>query len=401
MGEDWVQKYQPKSVNEIQGQNKPVGQLKNHVEKHEKGSKPVLLHGPPGTGKTSAVYAIAGDLNLEVVEVNASDVRNKQSIKDVVGGALEQQSLFSQGKIILVDEIDGLSGNQDRGGIQALTKLMKNSSYPIIFTANDPYDQKFSKLRRKCRMIQFGNLNYRSVAARLKDVMKAEGIEWEENALKKLARRADGDMRGAINDLQTIAGDGELTEEDLEVLGVRQRKDSIFDALKRVFKTTNADVARGAYDEIAEDLDEIFLWLEKNIPKEYKKPKDLARAYDALSIADVFYGRIQRWQHYRFYVYCYDLLSAGIALAKDEKYGGWTKYQRSQKPLKIWRANNKLKKKKDIAHKVATKTHTSISRAMQDTIPFFKLPFNKNESFATDITGFFDLSDDEVDWMKE
>ena len=59
-------------------------------------------------------------------------------------------------------------------------------------------------------------------------------------------------------------------------------------------------------------------WVEENIPREYKKNPDIARAFDALSIADTFFGRIRRWQYYRFYVYIYNLLSAGIAIAKEE-----------------------------------------------------------------------------------
>ena len=85
---------------------------------------------------------------------------------------------------------------------------------------------------------------------------------------------------------------------------------------------------------VKEDLDESFLWLEENLPKEYEG-KDLERAFDCLSRADVFKGRIRRWQHWRFLVYINDLMTAGIALSKDEKYKKVISYtpQKRSKPV--------------------------------------------------------------------
>ncbi|MFC1648584.1 replication factor C large subunit [Nanoarchaeota archaeon] len=397
---EWVQKYRPKSAKDIQGQDKAVGELKAGVQNFQKGDKPMLLFGPPGTGKTCSVYAVANDLNLEVVEVNASDVRNKDGINQIVGGAIGQQSLFSKGKIVLVDEIGGLSGQKDRGGVQAIMKLMDNSSFPVVMTANDPYVQKFSKLRTKCKMIEFGNLSYTSVASKLKEVAQAEGIKADDEALKTLARKVRGDLRAAVNDLQTLTGDSKkLKKKDVEDVDDRRRKDSIFNALMRIFKTTDSEIARTAYDEVETDLDEIFLWTENNIEEEYKKPEDIANAYDALSIADRFYGRIRRWQHYRFYVYIYDLLTAGIALSKQEKYKGFTKFKRSTKPLKIWRSNQKLAIKKGIAVKIAVKTHTSKKVAMQSTLPYLKAGMN-NKDFSQIAQDFYELDEGEVDWLR-
>jgi replication factor C large subunit len=98
---------------------------------------PLVLHGPPGTGKTASVHALARELDLELIEVNASDVRNKASINELLGAALGQQSLFFKGNVILVDEADGLSGTKDRGGLQAVLALVKEARYPVIITANE------------------------------------------------------------------------------------------------------------------------------------------------------------------------------------------------------------------------------------------------------------------------
>src|SRR3989338_2101399 len=121
-------KYAPKNTKGVIGQDEPIRHLKNFVFNFSKQKKKsALIYGPSGTGKTSCAYMIASEIGYEVIEVNASEFRNAEQINKKVGNAIKQQSLFAKGKIILVDEIDGLSGHEDRGGIQAITKLIQDS----------------------------------------------------------------------------------------------------------------------------------------------------------------------------------------------------------------------------------------------------------------------------------
>src|SRR5690242_14895374 len=115
----WVYKYAPKNSNEIIGQNKAIQKIIAYVTTYKQGKKPLLLTGPPGIGKTSCVYAVAQELDREIIEVNASDTRSKDAITSLVGAASKQQSLFFRSRIILIDEIDGVSGMSDRGAIPA------------------------------------------------------------------------------------------------------------------------------------------------------------------------------------------------------------------------------------------------------------------------------------------
>ena len=144
-----IRKYIPKTEKDIIGQEENLKQLKNFILNFKNQKKnSALIYGPSGTGKTCSVYAIANEIGFEVIEVNASDFRNAEQINQKVGNAIKQQSLFAKGKIILVDEIDGLSGREDRGGIQAITKLIEDSAFPIILTATNPFDNKFSSLKQ-------------------------------------------------------------------------------------------------------------------------------------------------------------------------------------------------------------------------------------------------------------
>ena len=107
MALQWTKKYEPKQAKDIVGQDEALKQIDGFVQGFAaQKKKALLLHGPSGSGKTSAMYVIAHKYDLEVVEVNASDARNKEQIDLKIKAALGQQSLFSKGKIILIDEID-------------------------------------------------------------------------------------------------------------------------------------------------------------------------------------------------------------------------------------------------------------------------------------------------------
>jgi replication factor C large subunit len=399
----WVDKYLPKNTSEVQGQNSVIEKILDFISNYKKQNKrAMLLHGPVGCGKTSSIHAIAKEKDLELIEVNASDVRTKDALEHSVGNATKQMSLFMKEKIILVDEADGISGMKDRGGIAALARIIKSSSFPILVTANEAYSKKLADLRKVCEVVEFRTLAYTSVFAVLKKIATNENVKFDEDDLKALARYAGGDLRAAINDLQTLASvDGTLHKKDIEALSQREKEQSIHKALMQVFKTTDPKVAIKAYDNVNEDFDKIRLWLEENLPLEYTKPEDLANAFDYLSKADVMSRRIRRWQHWRFLVYINAYLSAGVAVSKSEKYQKFISYSRPSRILKLWQANVKYAKRKAIAQKIAEKTHTSAKRVTKDTLPYLQTIFLNNKENAKALIDFFDFDKAEVEWLSQ
>ncbi len=398
----WIRKYRPQTEKQVIGHREQFHTLKDFIKNYKKQKKrALLLYGPTGVGKTAAVYALAKDLDLEIIEINASDSRNKASIEATLGGSLKQQSLFFKQKLILVEEIDSLSGTKDRGGLQALMALMAKSTYPIILTMNNPWDYKYATVRNHSLLLEFKELPYTDIFTILKAIAHAEHIKAEEEALKALAHAAGGDARAAINDLQLLSVDGKLTQEEIKELSERNRTDSIIQALLKVLKTTDISIARYAFDNVNEDLDQIFLWMDANLPKEYTSPEDLQRAYEKLSRADVFSGRIRRWQHWRFLVYIHALISAGVAVSKNEKYKHFIAYTPTGRLLKMWHAKMRYMKRTSIAEKLAGYTHTSTKRSLQDTLPYLKPIFKKNRVQAEALADRLDLNDEESAWLRE
>jgi replication factor C large subunit len=401
-GKLWIHHHRPaslKSVPQPEGIIK-LSQFVNTFSKQKK--KAMLLYGPSGTGKSCSVHALARDLNLEIIEVNASDVRNEEQINERIGNAMKQRSLFYSGKLILVDEIDGVSGKDDRGGVPALVDIISKTTFPIILTAQDPWDKKFSTLRSKAVMVEFPALSADSIVSALQDICAKEKVSADPLALKAIARRSGGDLRSAINDVQMLSeGSRKLTQESLAALGERNKLEQIETALVKVFKNSDPELALGAFDQTDTDVDEIFLWLDHNLAHEYENPADRARAYDILSRADVFRGRIRRQQHWRFLSHIFELLTAGIAVAKDAKSKNPPKYERSSRILKIWMSNMKYAKRKAIAQKIADATHSSSKTALHHTLPALQVVLKNSPEQAQKLVEELDIDEEEIEWLKK
>lgn len=388
----WCEKYRAACFLDVKGQDLAINKVKNFLQNFPR-KKAVVLHGPPGTGKTSLAYAIAFELDAEILEMNASDLRNKQKVSEIIGPASISKSLFKKSKIILVDEVDGIS-TRDRGGLQELLNIINDSAYPVIITANDIWDKKFSTLRQKTELIQLKEVDYKTVLQIAKDVCTKENCFVNQDLLTSISIKARGDIRAALNDLQIIAQtkDPSLLKQDT---GERNKEQSIFSALQHIFKNSKLDTKMlSVFDEVNMPIDEIFLWIEENIPIEYKG-QELAKAFDALSKADVFRGRIYRQQHWRFMVYEYFLLGSGIAAAKKSNKTSWTSYKKPSRILKIWLQNQRAAKKKTISQKYARHTHISTKQAMKDFM-LIKIILKKPE-----IRQELKLTQDEIEYLDK
>jgi len=401
----WSRKYQPKSVKDVAGQDEAVGTLLKFVKgfdpRHSK-KKAALLYGPVGCGKTSSVYAVASELNLEVLETNASDFRNAEGIATSAGNASMQMSLFGRGKIILIDELDGLSGREDRGGIGAVQEVIEHSAFPVVMTANDPRDKKFSPLRKASVMIEFQPLSPAHVKDALVKIAAAEKVKVEDDALGVLANRSAGDLRGAVTDLQLLcSGSTRLTAGMVNGLSERNRTEEMGSALLRVFKTTDPAIAAEAFEKVDLLPEECFAWIDENLPNEYKNPEELAAAYEALSRADVFRGRIMSRQHWRLLSYFIQVMSIGTAIAKTKKHEGTLAYQQPSRGLKFFIAKMRHQRRLDIAAKVAERLHTSKSAVLTDTLPYMRLIFSneKSQSKIASMASELGLSEEEVEWL--
>jgi replication factor C subunit 1 len=173
--------------------------------KENPGAKMALLSGPPGIGKSTVASLVAQQLGYEVLELNASDARNKGSVQEEIGAVVSCRSLNMSGKVtkrvIIMDEVDGMGGS-DRGGIAELIKIAKTSKTPIICICNDRQNPKIRSLCNHCYDLRVKRPTKQQIAARIMQVAAKEGLNVESNAAELLVEQAGNDIRQVINALQ-------------------------------------------------------------------------------------------------------------------------------------------------------------------------------------------------------
>ncbi len=389
--QNWTEKFRPKNFYEIAGQDEAIEQIQSFLSNisQPRSKKAIILHGGPGIGKTTLAQVIANETNSEIFELNASDLRNKSKLQEILKPAIEQMSLAKKNKLILIDEADGITGT-DRGGITEIISLIEKTKYPVILTANDVWCQKLSPLRKKTEIIELKEISPSIIKQILIKILEKENQFIHNKILNQIAIKSKGDLRAAINDLQTFVNSGNPEEIELDQ---RNKETNIFNVLKKIFQEKPNNEMLKAYDSVKMDLDEIMLWVEENIPKDYKNI-ELARAYDLLSKTDIFKRRIYKQQYWRFLVYENIFLSYGISSAKQNEKKGFTSYKRPSRILKIWLNNQKIAKKKSIAIKYAEYVHIGQKRALNE-FPIIKQIINSNQQIAQELK----LTDEEKEYV--
>jgi replication factor C large subunit len=344
-----TEKYRPKKIDDMIGNDEARSKIKQWMLNWIKGNKrkPLLVYGPPGTGKTTIPYALKNEFDLDIVEMSGNSLRDKNRIDKILGGATLAMSIFERMTIILIDDIDILTKN-DRGAVGEITKYLRDKRKPILLTAGDAWDKKLAPIRTECEMIQMKRINKSSIAKLLIQIAKEEKIE--DKYIPEIAENCNGDVRSAINDLHAKHSSMRDVDQD------------IFQRVRDIFKASTYKEAKLA---VSGDIDYnlIKLWVDENIPNEYTDKLDIANAYNYLSRADMFEGRIRNssWGYLKYVI---DLSTIGVSLAKKEVYRKFTKYEFPKYLRYMAQSVQRRALLKAIGLKIGKVTHTNRKDAL-------------------------------------
>ncbi|KAK6460208.1 DNA replication factor C [Scheffersomyces coipomensis] len=215
----WVEKYRPDSLDEVFGQQDIVDTVKKFV--HEGRLPHLLFYGPPGTGKTSTIIALAKEIygsnyrNM-VLELNASDDRGIDVVRNQIKNFASTQQIFSRGfKLIILDEADAMTAVAQNSLRRIIEKYTKNTRFCIL--AN--YSHKLNPaLLSRCTRFRFNPISEKAIRERMSNVIIKENLKISPVAESALLKLSKGDMRRALNVLQACkaaTSDDEEINEDM------------------------------------------------------------------------------------------------------------------------------------------------------------------------------------------
>uniref|UniRef100_A0A8C6L9U0 Replication factor C subunit 1 n=1 Tax=Nothobranchius furzeri TaxID=105023 RepID=A0A8C6L9U0_NOTFU len=268
----WVDKYRPRSLKAVIGQqgdqscaNKLLRWLQSWYQHHSgagaakfsrfggkddgSGHKAALLSGPPGVGKTTTAVLVCEELGYSFVEMNASCTRSKNSLKEVVAESLNNTSIegfykgtsqtVSSKHVLIMDEVDGMAGNEDRGGVQELIALIKNTKIPIICMCNDRNHPKIRSLANYCFDLRFQRPRLEQIKGAMMSIAYKEGLKIPPPALNEIILASNQDVRQVIHNLSMwSAKDKVMTYDRCKSDAANAHKDmklGPFDVCRKVF----------------------------------------------------------------------------------------------------------------------------------------------------------------------
>ena len=354
----WSEKYRPQIISDMVGNEEPRTAIMEWFAKWKKGTKPLLLVGPPGIGKTTMAFLVAKQFGYDMIGLNASDVRSKSRINEILMPVLGNVSVLGT-PMIFVDEVDGLHGRGDYGGAAALVDILKEPTVPIVIAANDDTLEKMKNIKKVVKTISFKRIPPRLLRVYLENILKKEDVKLSPGSLIKVISKSRGDIRSMINLTQSlVTGFNPQTETSFEKINVE-------DGVNAFFKANSIDEARSVlYSMQINPRDKINAFYSSIVTSNLDNPT-LAKYLETISDADMIYGKIMKTQNWRLLRYLNDIL---IKLYQNDDRIRYTKYNLS------WPLLNRIRwdgaKIKSLSSVMAKKLHLSSSAFVTICLPY-------------------------------
>ena len=229
----WTSKYSPFHSSQIVGNSGNVNKLKVWLKFWEANNnlgqfipleedahlfKAILISGPPGIGKTTTAKLVCKEEGFYIYEQNSSDQRNKSIIQQTVGYLMHNKTLNginnskdqlvckqSDKNVIIMDEMDGMSGNEDKGGISALISIIKSTKMPIILICNDRYNSKLNSLSKHCYELKYSKPDKNSILIFINSICAKENLILKREQLIEIVESSNYDIRQCLNQLEMVS----------------------------------------------------------------------------------------------------------------------------------------------------------------------------------------------------
>jgi len=384
----WSEKYRPQIISDMVGNEEARAAITEWFVKWKKGTKPLLLVGPPGIGKTTIAYLVAKQFGYDMIGLNASDVRSKSRINEILMPVLGNVSVLGT-PMIFVDEVDGIHGRGDYGGASALVDILKEPTVPIVLAANSDDSDKMKSIKKVVKTIQFKKIPPRLLRVYLENILKKQSAKLSPGSLIKVIDKSKGDIRSMINLTQSLeTGFNPQTDQSFESINVE-------DGVNAFFKANSIEEARGVLYSMQIDPREKINAFYSSIITSELDTQTLAKYLEIISAADMLFGRIMKTQNWRLLRYLNDTL---IKLYQDDDRIRYAKYNLS------WPLLNRIRwdgaKIKSLSNVMARKLHLSSSSFVSLCLPYVLFCI-KNKTLELELEETFgDIIEKEIELIK-
>ncbi|MCE2615282.1 MAG: AAA family ATPase [Nitrosopumilus sp. (ex Thoosa mismalolli)] len=384
----WSEKYRPQKISDMVGNEESRSAILEWFAKWKKGTKPLLLVGPPGIGKTTMAFLVAKQFGYDMIGLNASDVRSKSRLNEILTPVLSNVSVLGT-PMIFVDEVDGIHGRGDYGGVAALVEILKEPTVPIILAANDDSRDKMKNIKKVVKTVSFRKIPPRLLRVYLQNILKKENTTLSPGSLIKVIDKSRGDIRSMINLTQSyVTGFNPQTETSFENIDVE-------DGVNAFFKAKSIDEARSVLYSMQIDPREKINAFYSSIITSNLDNETFAKYLEIISEADMLYGKIIRSQNWRLLRYLNDIL---IKLYQNDDRIRYAQYNLS------WPLLNRIRwdgaKIRSLSSVMAKKLHLSSSAFVTFGLPYVLFCI-KNKSLELELEETFgDIIEKEIDLLQ-
>ena len=372
----WSEKYRPERIEQMVGNEDARLAAVKWLATWVNGAKPLLLIGPPGTGKTTLVRVLVRQFSYDMIEMNASDTRNKESLKTRIVPVFQNASLFAKNMLLFLDEVDGISGREDSGGLDMLVDFMKEPTVPVIMAANEK-SAKIKDLAKVCKRVEFSPVPPRLLMLFLEHVLQEEGTNLGPGDKISLVNNSGGDIRSLLNGAQSRAA-GYATGSNKDVTEI-----DIGDAINGFFTTNNPEQARmliskadASYPDPRYSVmnpenrrKDMMAALFSSIVASHADQASIAAMLGVLSKVDVHIGRANSGRQWSILRYIDKMLAGGLYAPSREKGIRYTQYSLPWPLMGPIFARSQSTRK--ILSELAPAVYTSKSTAGSTVLPYF------------------------------
>ncbi len=423
---NFIEKYRPQNSSELIVSPRIISDIRNWIKLWKEGTpvkKALILYGPPGTGKTTTASVLAKEMNVPIVEMNASDQRNADAMKRIalmasLYGDLSQIDSSQSGfnKIILIDEADNIFEGRSRetggdsGGLTELSRVVSRTMNPIILTMNDYYAFRRKNSAREIinnsLVIEYrqyrrkGDNEYKlfrsRIIERIREIASKENLRFNTDAIERLVDKNSDDIRSTINDTMSVLSYADDPGPSGEA-SVRDIQSSIYDVVHTTFKDRNYEKTLFQLYEKDFTTEDYLMWIDENLHSEAPDLNDLSEAYDLLSLSDSFIGRVLKKQHYAFKGYAEEL-AAGIFNRIEHPNQKYVKYEFPSYIMKMSRLRDARESRKSAVSKLSRFTHSGKLRT--SSMLWFFSDFLKSKANLAGLSDKLLLSEKEISVLK-